>query len=101
MESINKNQFIIIGKYWISKMIFMSYPIQLSVTNSETSEHLLLCDNELFKLLRIENLDAAPLHEYFDEVSGITKEKMLEYIRKFEEWEKSEKERKLMGLEDK
>ena len=37
MEAIDKNEYIIIGKYYISKTIMMSFPPQLSVFDSETN----------------------------------------------------------------
>jgi hypothetical protein len=94
METINNSQFIIIGKYKISKMILMSEPCQLNVTNSETNLSKLYRSDEVFKLLKKEGLDAEPLHEYFDEINGTTKEERIEILRMFEEWEEARKEDK-------
>jgi hypothetical protein len=94
MEAINNNQFINIGKYKISKMILMSEPCQLSVTNTETNECKLYRSDEVFKLLKKEELDAEPLHEYFDEINGTTKEERLEILRMFEDWEEAKNEDK-------
>jgi uncharacterized protein YecA (UPF0149 family) len=72
----------------------MSEPCQLSVTNTETNEYKLCRSDEVFKLLKKEDLDAEPLHEYFDEINGTTKEERLEILKMFEEWEESRKEDK-------
>jgi hypothetical protein len=101
MEAIDQSQFIIIGKYKISKMFLMSEPCQLSVTNTETNECKLYRIDECFKLLKNEGLDAEPLHEYFDEMHGTTKEERLEILRMFEEWEARQEEKTLMRKEDK
>ena len=74
MEAIDKNNYIIIGKYYISKTIMMSFPPQLSVFDSETNTIKNLFDSKVFELLRNEGLDAEPLHEYFDQLNGTTKE---------------------------
>ena len=74
METIDKSQFIIIGKYYISKNIMMSFPIQLNVTNSETNECKLYRDYKLFEPLRSEGLDPEPLEDYFDKINGTSKE---------------------------
>jgi hypothetical protein len=74
MEAIDKNEYIIIGKYYISKTIMMSFPPQLSVFDSETNTIKNLFDSKVFELLRNEGLDAEPLHEYFDQLNGTTKE---------------------------
>ena len=94
MEAIDQNNYITIGKYKISKMIMMSEPCQLYVTNTEKNECKLYRSDEVFKLLKNEGLDAEPLHEYFDEMQGTTKEERLEILRMFEEWEESRKEDK-------
>jgi hypothetical protein len=83
MEAIDKNNYIIIGKYYISKTIMMSFPPQLSVFDSETNTINNLFDSKVFELLRNEGLDAEPLHEYFDQLNGTTKEQRLE-------WEKNQ-----------
>ena len=102
MEATDNSQFIIIGKYKISKMILMSEPCQLYVTNTETNECKLYQEFKVFELLRKEGLDAEPLHEYFDGVHGTTKEERLEILRMFEDWEEARKEeRKQMIKEDK
>lgn len=101
MEDFNENKYIIIGKYCISKHIMMSEPTQLYVTNRETNECKLYYEYKVFELLKNEGLDAEPLHEYFDGINGTTKEKRMEIIRKFEEWEQMQKEKKLMKREDK
>jgi hypothetical protein len=79
MEAIDKNNYIIIGKYYISKTIMMSFPPQLSVFDSETNTVKNLFDSKVFELLRNEGLDAEPLHEYFDQLNGTTKEQRLEW----------------------
>jgi hypothetical protein len=79
MEAIDKNNYIIIGKYYISKTIMMSFPPQLSVFDSETNTVKILFDSKVFELLRNEGLDAEPLHEYFDQLNGTTKEQRLEW----------------------
>ena len=93
-------------------------PCQLYVTNTEINERKLYHIDEIFKLLKKEELDAEPLHEYFDEINGTTKEERLEILRMFEDWEEARKEdkkqlkrlekweakreeRKQMGKEDK
>jgi hypothetical protein len=86
MEAIDKNNYIIIGKYYISKTIIMSFPPQLSVFNSETNTINNLFDSKVFELLRNEGLDAEPLHEYFDQLNGTTKEQRLE-------WEKNQEDK--------
>jgi hypothetical protein len=101
MEATNNNRFIIIGKYKISKMIMMSEPCQLYLTNTEINECKLYRSDEVFKLLKKEDLDAEPLHEYFDEMNGTTKEERLEIIRIFEDWEASQEEKINMKQEDK
>ena len=63
--------YIIIGKYKISKVIFMSEPVQLTVTNTETNENNLIYDYKLFKLLRNEGLDTEPVDEYFDKINAL------------------------------
>ena len=85
MNAVDKNQYIIIGKYYISKCIMMSLPPQLSVFDSETNEDKLLFVADVFKLLKKEGLDAEPLHKYFDDIQGITKEDRLRFIKKFDE----------------
>ena len=75
-------------------MILMSEPCQLNVKNSETNECKLYRSDDVFKLLKKEGLDAEPLHEYFDEMHGTTKEERLEILRMFEDWEESRKEDK-------
>lgn len=85
MNAVDKNQYIIIGKYYISKCIMMSLPPQLSVFDSETNEDKLLFVADTFKLLEKEKLDAEPLHEYFDDIQGITKEYRLRFIKAFDE----------------
>lgn len=79
MEAIDKNNYIIIGKYYISKTIMMTFPPQLSVFDSETNIINNLFDSKVFELLRNERLDAEPLHEYFDQLNGTTKEQRLEW----------------------
>ncbi len=74
MEAIDKSNYIIIGKYYISKTIMMSFPPQLSVFDSEKNTVKILFDSKVFELLRNEGLDAEPLHEYFDQLNGTTKE---------------------------
>jgi hypothetical protein len=86
MEAIDKSNYIIIGKYYISKTIMMSFPPQLSVFDSETNTIKNLFDSKVFELLRNEGLDAEPLHEYFDKLNGTTKEQRLE-------WEKSQEDK--------
>ena len=90
METIDKSQFIIIGKYYISKSILMSYPCKLSVIDSETKTSKLLNDDKVFELLRNEGLDSEPLHEYFDVINDTTKEERInsaEYIfQEFSNW---------------
>jgi len=87
MKELNQNQFIIIGKYKIFKMILMSEPCQLYVTNTEINECKLYRSDEVFKLLKKEGFDAEPLHEYFDEMNGTTKEERIAILRMFEDWE--------------
>jgi hypothetical protein len=94
MEAFHQNNYITIGKYCISKMILMSEPCQLNVTNTETNECKLYNSDEVFKLLKKEGLDAEPLHEYFDEINGTTKEERIEILRMFEEWKEARKEDK-------
>jgi hypothetical protein len=101
MEATDNSQFIIIGKYWISKMILMSEPTQLYVTNKETNECNMYDDHKVFELLKNEGLDAEPLHEYFDGIHGITKEERIRILKQFEDWEKRQQEKKLMRKEDK
>ena len=52
MQAVDKNQYIIIGKYYISKCIMMSFPPQLSVFDSETNERKMLYESQVFKLLK-------------------------------------------------
>ncbi len=92
MEAFDQNNYITIGKYCISKHIMMSEPTQLYVTNSETNQSKLYRSDEVFKLLKMEELDAEPLHEYFDEIQRTTKEERLEILRMFEHWEEAMKE---------
>ena len=101
MEAIDQTNYIIIGKYKISKTILMSEPCQLYVTNTETNKYKLCRSDEVFRLLKKEDLDAEPLHEYFDEINGTTKEERLEILRMFEDWEeaKNEDKRQLKRLE--
>ncbi len=101
MEGFSQNNYITIGKYHISKCIMMSEPTQLYVTNIETNECKLYYEYKVFELLKNEGLDAEPLYEYFDSINGTTKEERMEIIRKFEEWETIQKERKQMRKEDK
>jgi hypothetical protein len=75
MEAIDKSNYIIIGKYYISKTIMMSFPPQLSVFDSETNTIKNLFDSKVFELLRNEGLDAEPLHEYFDKLNELQKNK--------------------------
>ena len=93
MESVDKSNYIIIGKYWISKMIMMSCPPQLTVSNTETNITLMLRDYQVFELLRNEGLDTEPLHEYFDAINGTTKEDRMNTLKMFEEWEQKKKEK--------
>ncbi len=101
MQAVDQNNYIIIGKYCISKFIMMSEPTQLYVTNRETNECKLYQEFKVFELLRNEGLDAEPLHEYFDGINGTTKEERMRIIKEFEDWEKRQQEKKLMSLEDK
>jgi hypothetical protein len=97
MEAVDESQFIIIGKYCISKYIMMSEPPQLYVTNSETNETNMYYSYKVFELLRTEGLDAEPLHEYFDVMYGITKQDRIrinELIKQSEEKEKMKQEDK-------
>jgi hypothetical protein len=75
-------------------MILISEPVQIYVTNTETNEYKLCRSDEVFKLLKKEGLDAEPLHEYFDEINGTTKEERIEILRMFEDWEEARKEDK-------
>ena len=86
MQTIDKSNFIIIGKYYISKSIMMSFPPQLLVFDSETNTIKNFFDSKLFELLKNEGLDAEPLHEYFDILNGTTKEQRLE-------WEKNQEDK--------
>ena len=79
MEAIDNSEYIVIGKYYISKTIMMSFPPQLSVFDSETNIIKNLFDSKVFELLRNEGLHAEPLHEYFDKLNGTTKEQRLEW----------------------
>ena len=90
----DNSQFIIIGKYWISKMVMMSEPCQLYVTNRDTNECRNYYSDQLFKLLRNEGLDPEPLDEYFDKLHGITKEERILTLRKYNEWEEANKMKK-------
>ena len=90
MQGVDKNQYIIIGKYYISKCIMMSFPPQLSVFDSETNEDKVLFVADVFKLLKNEGLDAEPLEEYFDKINWITKEDRLRFIKAFDEKYKDE-----------
>ncbi len=72
----------------------MSELTQIYVINTETNEYKLCRRNEVFRLLKKEELDAEPLHEYFDEINGTTKEERLEILRMFEDWEEARKEDK-------
>jgi len=101
MQALDQNNYIIIGKYCISKFIMMSEPTQLYVTNRETNECKLYYEYKVFELLKNEGLDAEPLHEYFDKMNGTTKEERIRILKEFEDWEKRQKEKKLMSLEDK
>jgi hypothetical protein len=91
MEAIDKSQFIIIGKYYISKSIMMSFPIKLYVTNSETNECKLLYDYKVFQLLRSEGLDQKPLEDYFDEINITSKKDRDNYFRQYNEQEEINK----------
>lgn len=91
MEATDNNQ-LIIGQYLISKTILMSEPCQLYVTNTETNECKLYRIDEVFKLLKKESHDVEPLHEYFDEMNGTTKEERLEILKMFEDWEEAKNE---------
>jgi len=93
METIDKNNYIIIGKYWISKTIMMSYPPQLTVLNLETITNQVLKDYEVFEMLRNEGLDAEPLHEYFDAEIGPSKKDRMNALKMFEEWEQKKKDK--------
>ena len=97
MEAINENNFIIIGKYYISKYIMMTEPAQLYVTNTETKQTNMYYDYKVFELLKNEGLNAKPLKEYFDVMNGITKEDRI----RIEEFEKGLEERKKMRQQDK
>ena len=101
MQAIDQNNYIIIGKYKISKTILMSEPTQIYVINTETNEYKLCRSDEVFRLLKKEELDAEPLYEYFDEINGTTKEERLEILRMFEDWEeaKNEDKKQLKRLE--
>jgi hypothetical protein len=94
MEPIDKDQFIIIGKYYISKFILMIEPPKLYVTNSETKQTNVYFSYKVFELLKNEGLDAEPLHEYFDRMNGITKEDRIRMIERFEERDKMKQEDK-------
>ncbi len=99
MEALDNSNYIIIGKYWISKTILMCLPCQLYVTNMETNECKLYRSHQIFDLLKYENLDPEPLHEYFDLINGITKVDRIRIIKEFEEWEQRQKEKTLMKEE--
>lgn len=86
----DESNFIIIGKYFISKYIMMSEPAQLYVTNSETNDTKMYYDYKVFELLRGEGLDTKPLEEYFDNISGSTEEDKI----RMEEKDKMRKEDK-------
>jgi hypothetical protein len=101
MEAVDKSKYIIIGKYWISKMFLMSRPTQLYVTNTEINECKLYRSHQLFNLLKREKLDTEPLNEYFDEMARITREQRIDMESKYDDWLKTFEERKLMSLEDK
>jgi hypothetical protein len=80
MEPVDNNKYIIIGKYRISKYL-MGCPEKQYITNIETNESKLYETSKIFELLRNENLDAEPLHEYFDEIHGTTKEQRMEFMK--------------------
>jgi hypothetical protein len=104
MEAIDNNQFIIIGKYYISKYIMMTEPAKLYVTNSETKQTNIYYSYQVFELLKNECLDAEPLHCYFDRINGVTKEyriRMIESYNQFEERKKWNKKIKILKLENK
>ena len=94
------DDFINIGKYSISKFIMMSEPCQLYIRNNETNEVNSYYEFKVFELLRSEGLDPEPLHEYFDIINGTTKEERIKILKKYEEWERNRKEKKLMKQED-
>jgi hypothetical protein len=85
-DIFNKDKYIIIEKYHISKEVLMSEPIQLYVTNSETKVTELYYDYKLFEILQNKGLDVEPLHEYFDDLYGITKKERQDIIKKFDEY---------------
>ena len=105
VEAFNKEEFITVGKYRISKFILMSDPCQFQVTNSETNKTKNYYLNILYQLLRSEGLDTDPLDEFFDNMSGIysTKEERIETRKKLQkEYDEllAKEEKKLMKLED-
>ncbi len=105
MEALDKSNYIIIGKFWISRYILMSEPCIMSVINSETGESKSYRGSDkVFELLRKEGLDEEPLHEYFDILNGRTKEERLDWWNKFEEWcnevNKHQEEKDKMKQED-
>jgi hypothetical protein len=91
MEEKDRKEFIIIGKYWISKTIMMSEPCQLYVTNIETQEVKIYYEFKMFELLKKEGLDPEPLHEYFDIIHGTTKKDRIKALKYFEIWEERDK----------
>lgn len=101
MEAIDKSQYIVIGKYCISKFILMSEPGQMYVTNMVTNECKLYYIYTLLNLLTQEKLDAEPLHDYINEMTGFTKEERIEMNRKNDEFLKKYEERQNMKKEDK
>lgn len=94
MESLDKNNYIIIGKYWISKTILMSYPCWMTVINSLTGESKSYCgEDKVFQLLIDEGLDTEPLYEYFDKINGTTKEDRNNALKIIDEWEQKQKDK--------
>ena len=78
MEICNdRRNFIIIGKYWISKTAIISVPFRFLVTNSETYESEVYFDYKLLEFIRTEDLDSKPLEEYFKCLNYNIKEEML------------------------
>lgn len=78
METCNDiSNFIIIGKYWISKTVIMSVPYKFLVTNSETYESEVYFDYKLLEMLRTEDQNTKPLEDYFKCLNYNIKEEML------------------------
>jgi len=65
ITTLDKNNYIIIGKYWILKCAFISDPYIINVINSDSGECTLYMSlDKVYNTLRNEELDIEPLVKY-------------------------------------